>query len=203
MAKRRSKPLPDSFPKQWPVYEELYGKLTDDEWAAHCFLAGYDQHFSADGRPIDGPETFPDPVYVKTSVLKGNYEAFGREALIRVLERALKTKRLFALVLLEDLIGLFDPKKYPHENRKLIFKFRSRKPHKSTKSRSIAHFIQEKMQTGEKWYRAVEFAQKAFGRNGQEAHRSIITDAWAADKKRHPNLHLPVRSDRRSSRTKQ
>jgi hypothetical protein len=146
MASRRCK-LPDSFPKQRPVYQQLYGKLTDDEWAAHCFLAGYDQLFSAEGHPISrdpGPGGY---TYVQPSVLKGDDEAFGREAWIRVLERTLKTKRLFALVLLKDLIGLFGQSD-EYDDRKLIFKFRSREPRESTKARAVAYFIENLKQSG-------------------------------------------------------
>lgn len=198
MASRRSK-LPDSFPKQWPVYQQLYGKLTDDEWAAHCFLAGYDQHFSAKGDPINySPDL--DPIFVRVSYLSGELESFGREALIRVLERALKTERLFALVLLKDLIGLFGQND-PTEERKLIFRFRSRKPHFSAKPRAIANYIQKLMVAGEKWDNAVKEAREVFGRNGRRTARSTITDAWAWDKKQFPELHRPVRSVHRSGRT--
>jgi hypothetical protein len=194
MARRRYK-LPDSFPKQWPVYQQLYGKLTDDEWAAHCYLAGYDQRFSAKGDPLPinyDPENL-DPAFVRVSYLSGELESFGREAWIRVLERTLKTKRPFALVLLKDLIGLFGQND-EHEDRKLIFK-RSRKPRESTKARAVAYFIDKLKQSGatpqeienkvmEVWgykdARSIKKVRQKDKRNLQE-HRSAAARLRASD----------------------
>jgi hypothetical protein len=195
-----SPPLPDSFPKQWPVYEELYGKLTDDEWAAHCFLAGYDQQFSATGNSIArDPYTYLEPLFVRVSFLRGELEAFGREALLRVL----RGTEPLSILLRRDLADLFDQTDKTEE-RKVLVKFRSRVRNRdsTSKPRAIANFIQEKMRAGEKWPEAVELARKEFGKNGRCAARSTITTAWAADRKQYPKYHArPVRPDRRSRRT--
>jgi hypothetical protein len=203
MASRRSK-LPDSFPKQWPVYQQLYGKrrikLTDDEWAAHCFLAGYDQRFSAKGDPLPinyDPENL-DPAFVRVSHLKGELESFGREALIRVLERAqeraLKTKRFADLLLLKDLFALF-LQSDEYASRKLIFRFRSRKPRESTKARAVAYFIEKLKHSGatpqeienkvmEVWgykdARSIKKVRQKDKRNLQE-HRSAAARLRASD----------------------
>jgi hypothetical protein len=209
--KSPSPPLPDSFPKKPTWFDEHYGG-DEDEWAANCFLMGYDKLFSADGRPIScDPSTFHDPMYAEVSYLTRKDEAFGREALIRVLADCLERNKPLPAILLkhlivsfaenrEDLIAVFlDDEVY---ERKLILKRRSKNWQRRTKPRAIAYFIQERMQaTGDKWPEAVEAARRIFGRNGRRAARSTITDAWASDKKNNPDLHLPVRSDRRSSRT--
>jgi hypothetical protein len=184
MASRRST-LPDSFPKKRGWFDEHYGG-NEDEWAAHCFLMGYDEPVS------------DQPLYVRTFYLKGQHETVGRAALIRVLEGCWKRKNPLPEILISDLLNLLI---VDGADRWLILKPRFKNWHRTTKPRAIAYFIQEQMQAGGKWEKAVEAAQKVFGRNGRPTARSTITDAWAADKKQNPELHRQVRSDRRSSRT--
>jgi hypothetical protein len=120
--------------------------------------------------------------------VRGEVEAFGREALLRVL----RSTEPLSILLRRDLADLFD-QTHKTEERKVLLKFRSRVRNRdsTTKCRAIADFIQEEMRAGEKWPEAVEHARKEFGENGRLAARSTITDAWAADRKQYPAYHLP------------
>jgi hypothetical protein len=190
---KRPRSLPVGFPKKGP--KVLVANMTDEEWAANCFLSGFDQMFSAKGEPINF-DPYPEPVFVRVSFLKGQLEEFGREAFVRLLR-----DNKLSDVLRHSLADLFD--RNSTDDRKLIFKrrFRHQPSDSRTKDRTIAHYIQQKMRTGEKWDGAVKLAREEFGRNGKRAARSTITDAWARDQERYPDYHLPKKKKKGSVRS--
>jgi hypothetical protein len=138
---REKSPLPDSFPKQWPSFERFLGKLTNDEWAAHCYLAGYGQQFPQQGHPINCDPANSDG-YSKIRYLTGKHKSFGREAFIRCLTD--KERRL-NFILRWDLANLFT-ECHEFAPRKIIILRRSRKRHESSKNRAVAKFVEEAMQ---------------------------------------------------------
>jgi hypothetical protein len=215
MASRRSKDgraisLPVGFPKRHIYHDEFY--LTDDEWAAHCFLMGYEQFFTGKGEPIDDLDTYYGvdkrsrpagiyelmrrrPSFIGQTWLSREYEAFGREALLRVL----KSKEPLSDVLRDDLALLFD-QTYEF-SRKVVFKFPSRSSSRSWNNKDffIGVFIEEKMLAGKKWEDAVKAAQDNFWTNGRPALRSTIAKSWQVYVKELWGHPRPTRS--RSRRT--
>jgi hypothetical protein len=195
----------DPFPKKPPYWKELWGvDITPDEWKAFVFLAGYDRWVGTGVSQtrliglVPPPGGKPSYVrrkreigFVKVSYLSGENEALGREALIRVLKKPLKRPLQVAL------IGLFAQDEYqPTETRKLVFRFRSKHARETTKDRAIADFIQQRIEKAPPHEKKmlkphIKDAKGIFG--GTE---KAIYEALARDKKRHPQLHLPVTSDR-------
>lgn len=182
--------LPPDFPKRWTIWGGPGGRrlsataprsrwrpalLTDDEYAAHCFLSGYLQ------QPAEGQR-------FELYFLEGQLEAFGREAF----RRLLRSDKPLSDVLRHDLYRLFDQRP-EYSRRKLIFEFQSRSAlngHKTrVKNHAIAWAIQRDMRAGKKFNDAVESLRMAFGTKGRPAARSMITDAWREHKKHYPLEH--------------
>jgi hypothetical protein len=182
MASRQSKregaksppPLPESFPVSTrSLYDDLL--TTDDEWAAHCFLAGYEQQFSPDGRPINRDLSIShddDPGYVRVVYLTGKNEAFGREALVRILEEP--KKPLANHLLLTDLAGLFALDSPEERTLKFQRRSRSRPEGISSKDFAVEHFIEKQKRRGLTLTEAIKKAQDIFGYQDPRSIKKVL-----------------------------
>jgi hypothetical protein len=186
----------DPFPRKPSYWKEQWGvDVTPNEWKAFVFLMGYDKQVKIGAHHTCLIELAPKlpggkPSYVRrkreigfveVSYLKGENEALGRQALIRVLKKPLKRPLQVALI---SLFAEDDP-------RKLVFRFRSKHPRETSKDRAIAHFIQQRIEKAPPHEKKtlkphVTDAKAIFG--GTE---KAIYEALARDKKRYPQFHLP------------